>query len=53
MTGDVRIAKNTYYYGLVQVCVEGVWGSVCNNNYWDNNNANVVCKQLGFSPYGI
>ena len=51
-TGDVRLKGGGYFYGQVQVCIGGVWGSVCRNEYWDNNDASVICKQLGFSPYG-
>lgn len=35
------------------MCYEGVWGTVCRDSQWDNNDASVVCRQLGFSPYGI
>ena len=52
-TGDIRLYGGTYYYGVVQVCIGGVWASVCRDSFWDNNDASVVCKQLGFSPYGI
>ena len=52
-TGDIRLYGGGYYYGAVQVCIEGVWGSICSNSFWDNNDASVVCKQLGFSPYGM
>ncbi|CAI8027223.1 Deleted in malignant brain tumors 1 protein [Geodia barretti] len=33
--------------GVVEVCVNGVWGTVCDyNNEWTNENAAVVCRQL-------
>ena len=41
------------YYGAVQVCIGGIWGSLCRDSFWDNKYASVVCKQLGFSSYGM
>ncbi len=38
--------------GRVEVCVDGVYGTICQDGNWGNNDASVVCSQLGFSPYG-
>ena len=37
--------------GLVEVCVNGHWGSV-NYDQWGTEEATVVCKQLGFLADG-
>ena len=52
-TGDVQLFDGGYYYGLVHVCIESTWRSVCRDTYWDNADASVICGQLGFSKYGI
>ena len=46
--GEVRlVGGNSSSEGRVEMCYRGVWGSICYNG-WDNFDAAVVCRQLGF-----
>ena len=53
VTGEIRLymeGKVTNpFSGLLDVCVNGGWGTVCDyRNEWNYENAVVVCRQLNF-----
>ena len=58
--GDVRLVNqsttlNKQGYevvgGRVEICLEGVFGSLCTEG-WSDSDANVVCNSLGYVYYG-
>ena len=45
---DIRLIGNgNEYEGTVEIMYQGIWGTICDDG-WDNNDATVVCRELGF-----
>ena len=48
MEGSVRLVRGGIdRQGTVEVCLGGLWGTVCDNE-WSISNAAVVCRQLEY-----
>ena len=47
----VQLAGDMENEGRVEFCSGGRWGQLC-SDFWDNNDAEVVCRQLGYNVEG-
>ena len=52
MSGQTRLNNNgtiNNVSGTVEVCVGGRWSTVCVGNAFDDIEAEVLCRQLGYT----
>uniref|UniRef100_A0A1X7UST9 Uncharacterized protein n=1 Tax=Amphimedon queenslandica TaxID=400682 RepID=A0A1X7UST9_AMPQE len=50
--GQIRLVDGTApNEGLLEICINNTWGTVC-DNLWTDSNAEVVCRQLGYTANG-
>ena len=48
---SVRLVGLTPKEGRLEICSNHTWGTVCDNHF-DERDASVVCRELGYSPIG-
>ena len=57
--GDVKLTNFTNdvdegsRQGILQICINNAWGTICGDNFFDNADAEVFCNSLlGFNSSG-
>ena len=51
LAGDLDLRGGSNMVGRVEICVDEVWGTVC-DDWFTTEDATVACRQLGFYDQG-
>ena len=46
------LIKDQVSRGIVEVCINQSYSTILMDNFWSDEDASVICKQLGFSQHG-
>ena len=46
------LIKDQVSRGIVEVCIDQSYNTIVMDSFWSDEDAFVICKQLGFSQYG-
>ena len=49
--GDIRLGSNGNDT-RIEICFNGLWGSLCAGDTWDDVDATVACRELGYAIGG-
>ena len=50
--GSIRLQGGNTTSGRVEICHDNIFGTIC-DDFWDNSDAKVACRQLGFPDTGM
>ena len=43
------VTSSLHYFGIVEIGYNGQWGNICDDDDYDQYEADVICHQLGYT----
>ena len=47
--GNIRLGSNSGNDTRLELCLDNLWGSLCVGDSWDDEDATVACRELGYT----